>query len=258
MLGPVRWIHASWTRDDTCRAATIAVAGLTTLIACGCNHQVYSPPARLMPLESAATLGAGETGIQLEGGAHGAIFGPSGESGTLRVRHGIEEGTDVSMEASAMHIDGNAVAGTYPYLFAGRAGLKHEALPWLSLTAGLGGGASAGGGFVSPDVGVIVAYENRYAVPFFSLRASASVPFDTHPVDTGQAGSDAVGRWVYTPPLTWIGGGSAGLRIPLGWCDHAPCPVRGSLLGALALTYLGYDGASTGVVSLAGGGEIVF
>jgi hypothetical protein len=135
--------------------------------------------------------------------------------------------------------------------------VKHEALPWLSLTAGLGGGASAGGGFVSPDLGAIFAYENRYAVPFFSLRASASVPFDTHAVDTGQAG-DSVGQWVYTPPLTWIGGGAAGLRIPLGWCDAAPCPVRGSLLGGLGLTYLGYDGASTGVISLAGGGEIVF
>jgi hypothetical protein len=211
-----------------------------------------------MPLESVATLAPGETGVQLEGGLHGALFGPSGESGTLRVRHGIQQGTDVSMEASAMHIDGNSVAGTYPFLFAGRAGVKREALPWLSLTAGLGGGASAGGGFVSPDVGVIVAYENRYAVPFFSLRASASLPFDTHAVDTGQAGSDTVGRFAYTPPLTWIGGGSAGLRVPLGWCDAGPCPVRGSLLAGLGLSYLGYDGASTGVISLATGAEVVF
>jgi hypothetical protein len=249
-------MRSEWTRRDS---VVVWGATLAAGLVCGCNHQVYSPPARLLPLESVATLARGETGVQLEGGVHGAVFGPSGESGSIRVRHGIADRTDVSMEASVMHIDGNSVANTYPYLFAGRAGVKHELLRWVSVTAGVGGGASAaGGGFVSPDLGVIVAYENRYFVPFFSLRASASVPFDTHPVDTGQAGSDAVGRWVYTPPLTWIGGGTAGVRIPLGWCGAAPCGVRGSLLGGLGLTYLGYDGASTGVASIAAGGELVF
>jgi len=255
LASPVSRIHASWTNGDTLRGAAVAVAAA---LVCGCNHEVYSPPSRMLPLESAATLATGETGLQLEGSAHGAIFGVSGESGTLRVRHGAWDKTDLSGEVSVMHVDGNSVANTYPYLFAGRAGVKREVLPWLSLTGGLGGGASAGGGFFSPDLGVIVAYENPYAVPFLTVRGGVSVPFDTHPVDTGMAGSDPVGKFVYTPPLTWMAGGVLGLRVPLGWCDPSPCPVRGSLLGGIGLTDLAYQGSGAGVMSLAGGGEIVF
>ena len=249
----VRHGHDPWTNRDRCCRAAIAVA---VALLYGCNHEVYSPPSRILPLESAATLAAGETGVQLEGGTHGAVFGPSGESGTMRIRHGIGSDTDVSGEVSVLHVDGNSAGGTYPFLFASRVGVKHQALRWLSLTAGLGGGASAGGGFLSPDLGVIIAYENRYLVPFLGLRASVSVPFDTHPVDTGLAGSDPAGQYVYTPPFTWIGGGIAGLRVPIGWC--ARCRVRGSLLGGVGLTYLAYTGADTGVLSVAAGGELVF
>jgi hypothetical protein len=212
----------------------------------------------MLPLESAATLAPGETGVQLEGAAHGAILGLSGESGTLRVRHGVGEDTDASVEVSVLHIDGTSVAGTYPYAFATRAGMKHEVLPWLSLVAGAGGGASAGGGFVSPDLGAVASYENHYLVPFLSVRGGMSVPFAAHAVDTGSA-SDPVGKYVYTPQITWMGGAVAGLRVPLGWCGPGPCPVRGSLLGGLGMTYLGYaEGESSLVVSLAGGGEVVF
>ncbi|HEX8792866.1 MAG TPA: hypothetical protein VF765_18095 [Polyangiaceae bacterium] len=203
----------------------------------------------------------GQTGLQLEAATHGAFLGLSGESGTLRVRRGVEEATDASAEVSVLHIDGSSVAGTFPYAFAGRVGVKHEVRRWLSIVGGAGGGASAGGGFVSPDVAVIVAAENTYAVPFLSLRGSFSVPFDTHPVDTGKAGSDPPGRWVYTPPFTWIAGGVGGLRIPLPpHSSQEPAPdVSGSLLLGAGCTWLAYDGGTNSVaLSLAGGGEIVF
>ncbi len=251
-------IHGSWTRGDRRRAGCVALFAHAGLACAGCNHELYSPPARMLPLESPATLARGETGVQAEGATQGAIFGPSVETGTLRVREGMADATDATAEVSVLHVDGRSVADTYPYAFAGRVGLKHAALPWLSLVGGLGGGASAGGGFVSPDVGVIAGYENRWAVPFVSLRVSVSVPFDGRPVDTGQAGHDALGQYVYTPPFTWIGGGTVGLRVPVGRCDPGTSCVHGSLLGGLGLTELAYAGASAGLMSLAGGGEIVF
>jgi len=245
----------SWIRGDVLRG--VAVMGAAVTLSTGCNHEVYSPPARMLPLESPATLGYGETGVQLEGGAHGAIFGPQGESGTVRVRRGIADGTDASGEVSVLHVDGSSAAGTYPYAFAARGGVKQRLTPWLSVGAGFGGGASAGGGFLSPDIGAVVGYENPYLVPFLSVRGGVSAPFATHTVDTSTP-SDGVGKYVYTPPFTWVGGAVAGLRVPIGWCDPGPCPVRGSLLGGVGLTYLAGGGNSTGVASLATGGEIVF
>jgi hypothetical protein len=219
----------------------------------GCTTAVYLPPARLFPIESAATLPRGDTGVQIEGGVHGAALGVSASSGTLRVRRGIGDEADASLEASVLHIAGGGPGDSYPNAFATRAGVKHRVTPWLSLTAGLGGGASAGGGFVSPDVGVIVAYENRYFVPFLEARGSFSQPFDSRPVVV--AAQPPV-----VPPFTWIGGGVAGFRVPMGWNEADPHDVRTSVLGALALTDFAYGGPESPqfVMSLGGGIEITF
>ena len=56
----------------------------SALAAIGCHNYLFSPPARMLPLESAATLPPGDTGIQVEGGEHGAWFGFQAASGTLR------------------------------------------------------------------------------------------------------------------------------------------------------------------------------
>jgi hypothetical protein len=230
--------------------ASLGVASLT-----GCTTDVYLPPARFFPLESAATLPPGETGLQVEGGIHGAVFGVSAESGTLRVRRGVSDGTDASLEVSVLHIDGAGPGDSSPYAFASRVGIKHRVASWLSLTAGLGGGGSAGGGFVSPDLGAIVAAENPYIVPFLALRGTFSQPFAAQPVlvSSGPSG-------VY-PPLTWIVGGIAGLRIPIRSCEPATCRVGGSLLGGLGYTEFWYAGGSDlqqVVLSLGGGVEVTF
>jgi len=214
----------------------------------------------MAPFETAATLARGEVGAQLEGGAHGQVFGPNAESGALRMRVGTGDRLEVSTEVSILHVDGTSVAHTFPYAFATRGGIKYEIEPKiLSLTAGAGAGASAaGGGFVSPDVGLILAFENRYLVPFLSARTSLSVPFARRKVDTGGA-SDTLGQFVYEPPLTWIAGGSAGLKLPLfGACPERPVPIRVSLLGGVALTYLVYDSKSAGLWTVGGGAEAVF
>jgi hypothetical protein len=234
--------------------------GFAPLWALGCNHEVYSPPARMAPFETVATLARGEVGAQLEGGVHGQVFGPNAESAALRMRVGIGSRSEVSTETSVLHVDGTSVAHTFPYAFATRVGIKYEIEPKIfSLTAGAGAGASAaGGGFVSPDVGLILAFENRYLVPFLSARTSLSIPFAGRKVDTGGA-SDQVGQFLYEPPLTWIAGASAGLRLPLfGDCPERPRPIRMSVLGGIALTYLAYDAKSAGLWTLGGGAEAVF
>ena len=121
---------------------------------------------------------------------------------------------------------------------------------------GLGTGGSAGGGFVSPDAGPILAFENSYFVPFASVRASASLQFGRHTVDTAGVG-DSLGEYLYQPPLTWIGGGLIGFRVPFG-CKAAPCDVSGSFLAGLGLTYLAATGTSTTFASLAAAGVLAF
>jgi hypothetical protein len=242
-------------RRDTCCAGAAALAA--TLGVTGCTHDVYLPPARMLPLESAATLAQGETGMQLEGGAHGAVFGVAAKSGTVRVRRGVDDANEVSAEVSVLHVDNAAAArvNTYPNVFAIRGGAKHRVTRWFSVMGGLGGGASDGGGFCSPDVGGVVAFENPYLVPFLSARAGLSVPFDARRVDTGaKTGPEA-------PPTTGYAGAVIGARVPLGACDTNACGVRGSLLagvGFTSFTYAGGEDTSQTVLSAAGGAEIVF
>ncbi len=220
----------------------------------GCDHHAFSPPARALPLETVAPLPYGATGIQVEGGTHQTIFGPSVDSGTARVRRGVGDDTDVSVEASVLHVTGDSAVGTKPDVLTGRIGFKHRVLPFLAFTAGVGGGDSTGGGFVSPDIGAIVAYENPYVVPFFSVRGSLSQPIGARPVNT--TGVTDTSSYVNTPQLTWIYGATLGLRIPLGW--RADDRVRGSLLGGIGLTALGDRIDSYALMSASAGAEIVF
>ena len=228
----------------------LAPAALT-----GCTTDVYLPPARMLPLESAATLERGEVGVQVEGAEHGAIFGVSAASGTARVRYGLDGDTDISAEGSVLVIQRDHVANSDPNVFAMRVGIKRRVTPWLSVTGGLGGGASEGGGFVSPDVGFILSYENPYFVPLLTARAGLSQPFDRQPVVIDASNPGVL------PPLTLDAGGTAGFRIPIDFCEPGECHTRASLLGGLGVTVFSYSGGTDSpqaVMSLAGGVEVVF
>jgi len=231
----------------------LQLALLPTCLTLGCDHHAFSPPARALPLETVAPLSAGATGIQLEGGGHEeAAWGPSLVSGTARVRHGVGEDTDLSVEATVLHVMGQSTAGTNPDAGMARVGVKHRVLPFLSLTAGVGGGGSAGGGFVSPDIGAIVAYENPYVVPFFAMRGTLSQPIAARPINTTGVGDTMT--YINTPELTWIYGGTVGLRIPL-WPHER---VSGSLIGGVGITMLNDRVEDAGYVSASGGAEVVF
>ncbi len=213
-----------------------------------CNSAVFSPPARVLPLESAATLPRGDIGIQAEGAGSGAAFGVSALSGTIRARRGMSENLDGSVEATLVRIGGDPAADVNRSVVATRVGAKYRVLPSLALTGGLGGGGSAAGGFMSPDVGAIVAWENRYVVPFASVRGGLSQPIGATSVDVTRRG-DPIGTNVGTPKLTWLVSGSAGLRVPI---------AKWSVLGGVGVTHLADVRDKETVISLGGGVEAVF
>lgn len=245
-------LRGAMRRNLLVRSTALAVPFLA-----GCNSTLYSPPVRPMPLESAATLPAGDTGLQIEGASHDRIFGPTILSGTVRVRHGVTEDVDVSADVSMMHLDVHADAPitTSKTVRSARGGAKVRLAKPLAIAAGFGGGYSAAGAFVSPEIGPTVAWENRYVVPFFATRFGVSQPISSLPIDTSQAQD---GSRIDRPRTTWLATGVVGLRVPLGGSEPQPGRVRGSLLAGIGATHVADDRDEDTFGQIAVGGELVF
>lgn len=212
-----------------------------------------------MPLESAATLPEGDTGIQVQGGMHAAVFGPSALSGTVRVRHGVAKDVDLDVEASALRIQTNAdpAVPTSRTSDSLALGAKVRVADALAISGALGGGYSAGGAFVSPEAGPILAFENRYFVPFLATRFGVSQPISPRDVDTSEAGQPP-GTYVDRPHATWIATAVLGFRIPIGWTEPEAGTTRGSILAGAGVTHLADSRDKETFGQLALGGEIVF
>jgi hypothetical protein len=161
-------------------ARSAEIAALVLLLN-GCI--VHTPPARGVPLETAAPVGDGRTGMQLEGARQAGGWGAT--SGALRLRHGIGEDTDISVEATAIRIP--------PYTtspppddrldtWAFRAGAKHRLSRALAVVGGAGAGIFPGGPFVAPDGGLVTSWNNGIVEPFASLRLSVSLPLESKQV----------------------------------------------------------------------------
>jgi hypothetical protein len=223
----------------------------------GCNSTLFSPPARPMPLESAATLPLGDTGIQVEGGSHGRMFGPDLLSGTVRVRHGIAEDVDVAAEVSTMHVavHPEVPISTSTFIHAARGGAKVRLAKSLAIAGGFGGGFSAAGAFVSPEAGPILAWENRYVVPFLATRFGLSQPISPRALDTSQQQD---GTRIDRARTTWLATGVAGVRIPIGWPSPEAGTLRGALLAGVGVTHVADSRDKDTFSQFAIGGEVVF
>lgn len=199
------------------------------LLGMGCAPYLHSPPGRTFPLESPKALFPRETGVQAEGG--GLVGADVGVPGfTLRVRHGIVKGLDGSAEFNFGKIrpDGQLqFVGASPSLFVGRIGVKYAFIDHVAITAGVGLGGWAGGGFASPDISLILGYENQYVVPFFTIGGYTSHPFRTKPVRLDHP-TDPEESFVGLPVLTWGWTTSFGLRIPVR--RHKPRSTPPSVL----------------------------
>ena len=216
-----------------------------------CSPYVHSPPGRSFPLESSKALYPRETGVQVEGG--GSAGGEVGVPGfTLRVRHGIVKQLDGSAEFNFESVRPNgdlSFAGANHFLMSGRIGLKYAIIDHIAITGGCAVGGWAGGAFVSPDISLILAWENPYAIPFITGGGYTSHPFNAKTVvlhDSDPTGEDFFGL----PVLTWGWTVSGGLRIPIGGYDNPHSTPPAILLGVgfrSAIFDGGYDvaGVST-------------
>lgn len=177
-----------------------------------CTPHAFSPPARMMPLQSAATLPRGQVALAAHGGVADGSFGPGVTGGGIRLRRGLTERLDGSVEGSLLWVDRQGKVSTHPGIYTLRAGTKLRVLPWLALWGGVGGGGSTAGGFIQPDVGLIVAFENRYLVPFIDGSLGVSAPFLAREVkiDAGEGGP-FYGR----PRMTSVVAAHVGLRAPI-------------------------------------------
>jgi len=184
------------------------------------------------------------------------LFGPDVVAGSAEVHRGLGQGAEVSLAANGAHLQGHSSAGTSPDIFSGRAGAKKELwLHHLSAIAGLGAGHSAGGEFVSPDLGLIFGFDNPYAVPFLSMHAMGSFPLGARSVDVS-SGDDQPGSFVDTPKTTWGLGGTAGLRVPIGNPDSKD--VHGGLTGGMSFWKLYSHGNDIGFLGLGGSADVIF
>lgn len=219
--------------------------GLAALLALGggCSYHVFSPPARVFHMESAAPARPGETIVGARGGVFGGIFEPGAAIGTANVRHGVAPNVELNAEGTYGHIlddsETNAVdvdrnAG------AARVGVK-AGNQYAAVTGGLGGGLTALGGFGSADLGGILSYANCYVVPFVAASGIASAPLGSPNTIAFQ--NDRTSR----PGTTFGWGAGVGLEIPL---DHARCFAGASSpriqLGASSSTLWGRHTSNDG------------
>jgi hypothetical protein len=218
-----------------------------------CSPYVHSPPGRSVPLESSKALYPRETGLQFEGGGSaGADVGVPGFS--LRVRHGIVKQLDGSAEFNFSSIrpdENREFVDASHFLMTGRVGLKYAIIDHVALTGGVAIGGWAGGAFVSPDLSLILAYENPKAVPFFSGGGWTSHPFNEKVVAISAGGSGG-SPFLGVPVLTWGWTASTGLRVPL-LHDHPPDSTPPSFLLGMSFRGAVFDEGDT---ILAGTGSL--
>ncbi len=238
-----------------------ALLVVLALLASGCSFHAFSPPTRLLTLESAETLKEGETSIGAEGSVGGFVFGDVSGLGGVRVRRGLADGVEVSIDAAAGYVAGwtfsceDASSDCVPGHARGagaalRVGAKWA--PWIrhfALTGGIGGGGSLLGGFFGADLGVIASYDNPHFVPFVSTTLGVSLPFMAPTLHFGE------NRDAASTTMWWST--TLGVKLPLPIGPNLTS-VRGSVLLGVGTLYL-YDGTESDAAALATlGGEVSF
>ncbi|MEM8608090.1 MAG: hypothetical protein AAGF92_13345 [Myxococcota bacterium] len=191
---------------------------LLLLLLSGCAPYVQSPPGRMLAFETAKSLEKGQTGIRVGGGGGiGSEIGFAG--GFVRVRHGVAKNLDFRVDLTALSLneDEDEILGTNALATAG-AGIKYAFNPYFAVAVDLTGGYWTGGGFLSPELRFIAAYENRYFVPFIDLGYFSSHPLSPNDVEfrsVSGSSDDTVEIELLGPPVFTQGWTTGfGFRIP--------------------------------------------
>lgn len=218
--------------------------GLISFLTIGaCNFRAYSPPAGWVPAESVAPLAPDQSSIA--GSLHlgRGVFGPGIGGGSVSLRHGLTDSYEVQGNVSYLHVIQESRTTDFKGIVTGRVGLKGLFDPefkHLSWNASLGGGGHTAGGFISPEAGLQIGYENPYLTPWLRTSLFLSQPLgataiDIAPKDEAQADLD-------TPQTTF------GVRVAVGlsisW-DEA-LPLRIHLLSEMVY-FNRVDGSDDGI-----------
>ncbi len=197
----------------------VSVMIVSSLSIMGCSTNIYSPPSRVNMLESAAVLADGESALAVAPGITGEVFGFSALSLTGSYKEGVGHDLEVGADANVISFDRqNSSVDLDRYIYSGRVRAKWTPATLggnAALTGGIGGGyAPDGGAFVSPDLGIVVAFENRYLVPYLGATAYVSQPIGTKKIDVS-VGDDPAGTEFDEAQFTWGYDLSAGAKLPI-------------------------------------------
>jgi hypothetical protein len=193
-------------------SSVLGVALVVTLSAC--SHHLWSPPARVLPLEGVGALAAAEVRVQGIGHHHLPVDGldqrPDPVGGGTELAVGLGGGVDLRLTGQALHLAGGGPTSLDREVVAGRAGVRWSRR-WMALSAGVGAGAHAAGAFVAPDVGLTLGDGGERVGFFFDLRLGASVPVDPKTVDLTRPGDGD--RRLATPAPTAVVQATSGVRV---------------------------------------------
>jgi hypothetical protein len=187
---------------------------LALLAVTGCSQKVYSPPSQLFAVTPIAALPETQQAFDVDVSRHAQIFDPPLDTGAARMRFGVGETAEISVEGAAAALREDGPSSSARTFYTGRAGVRtNPGKGPFTFFAGAGGGfAAAGGTFAAVDVGAAVGYENCVLVPSFQASAYVSEPFDARPIDVTVDPKDPT----FDTPSSTLGGVlRAGLRLSL-------------------------------------------
>jgi hypothetical protein len=161
------------------------------------------------------------------------------------MRTGVSETVGLQLGASAFRIfkADTSEAPWRGYLFSGRGGVEFHPNPSgpLALEAGVGGGRSAAGTFVSPDLGFVVSSDVNIFELVFGLSGYGSIPLYARSLESPpypDSGEPGTGGTVPSLPDRPDGGAGALGRVGLNGRILEPTPNNPGLelRSALGLT----------------------
>jgi hypothetical protein len=184
---------------------------------------LLSPPAGPPRLESSEPVGQGRLGAGAQFGAHSGLFGPDVTSGHLTARYGFTPRLEAAGSAGFLHVDTwQLVEPPHANAYSGRLSLKWAPFLHSALVGGVGGGASAAGGFIAPDIGILLAYENDALVPVFGVQGGVSVPVAPKTLDLSTPDNRTLDRPEFTTFTTF----TLGLVIVVSGRPTLKAPAR--------------------------------
>lgn len=190
------------------------LAAVALVLAMGCSQHLYSPPTQAFALAPVHTLGASDQAVDLDASTHSQIFDPGFDAGSARLRTGIGNNAEVSVEGMAATVNDGGPSTANRGVYAGRAAVRVDPNRGpISFNAGIGGGfAPAAGSFAAIDGGVSIGYDNCYVVPVAAVSTFVSQPLAARSVDVSV---DETMPMYSTPHRTAGGTFRGGLRVSL-------------------------------------------